>query len=144
MENRRIIINNGDGTVGILTPSPKSKLTMEEIIEKDVPNGKSYRVTDISKIPSNRYFRASWTDDNLTDTVDVDMPRAKEIAHSIRRKYRDEVMGPLDRKATIPSEVDEVEVAREKIRNQNAKIQINIDRAKTPDELKNSIKGLSK
>ena len=141
---KRIIINNGDGTVGILIPSPKLKLTIEEIIEKDIPTGSQYRIIDKSEVPSDRVFRNAWTDDNSTDTIDVDISRAKEIAHNIRRKHRDEVMGPLDRKATIPSEVAEVEIEREKIRNQNAKIQISIDKSKTPDELKNSIKGILK
>lgn len=96
MENTRIIINNGDGTVGILIPAPKSNLTLEQIIAKDVPNGKSHRITTAAKIPSDSYFRMAWTDDNPTDTVDVDMTRAKDIHMDIIRFQRNKKLSNLD------------------------------------------------
>lgn len=96
MKNTRIIIDNGDGTVGILIPAPNSNLTLDQIIAKDVPNGKSHRVTDTSKIPSDRYFRAGWTDDNPTDTVDVDMVKARDIHMDIIRIERDKELRRLD------------------------------------------------
>lgn len=96
MENIRIIINNGDGTVDILIPSPKSNLTLDQIIAKDVPYEKSYRTSDKSKIPSDRYFRGAWTDDNPTDTVDINMAKARNIHMNVIRGERDKELARLD------------------------------------------------
>lgn len=139
MKNKRVVINNGDGTVGILIPVNQA-MTLKEIIKKDVPSDKKHRIVDISQIPPDRLFRNAWTDNNATDTVDIDMPRAKEIAHVIRRRGRDKQMSPLDIKSTIPSEMAQAEADREIVRISNAKLQIDIDKASNPEKLKSLIK----
>ena len=46
-----IIFDNGQGGVGIITPAPKSGLTVEEIAAKDVPSGQAYEIVDDSILP---------------------------------------------------------------------------------------------
>ena len=60
MENVRVIYPNDEGGVSILTPVPDCGLTLEEIIAKDIPAGKSYQVIDKSEVPTDRTFRNAW------------------------------------------------------------------------------------
>jgi hypothetical protein len=56
----RIIYQNDDGGISIIVPSPDCGLTIEEIAAKDVPNGKEYKIVDVSEIPEDRTFRNAW------------------------------------------------------------------------------------
>jgi len=71
--NQRIIFQNDEGGISILTPAPEclQSHTIEEIAAKDVPAGKPYKIVDGSYIPSDRTFRNAWTVDEaeLTDGV---------------------------------------------------------------------------
>lgn len=64
------------------------------------------------------------------------MNKAKEIAHEQRRAVRAEKFAPLDIKATIPSEAEAAEAARQAIRDEDAALQVAMDNAATPEELK--------
>ena len=68
--NKRIIYKNDDGSIVIIIPADCG-LTVDQIAKKDVPTGKSYKIVDISEVPSDREFRDAWTIDNaeLTDGV---------------------------------------------------------------------------
>jgi len=68
---KRIIYQNDDNSISILTPAPECPLTIEEIAAKDVPTGKKYKIVDVSEIPSDRTFRNAWEIDEseLTDGV---------------------------------------------------------------------------
>ena len=68
--DKRIIYKNDDGTIGIIVPANCS-LTVEQIAQKDVPTGKSYKIVNVSEISSDRTFRNAWTIDDaeLTDGV---------------------------------------------------------------------------
>ena len=70
MQNKRIIYQNDEGGVAVIIPSDCG-LTIEEIAAKDVPTGKSYKIVDVSEIPTDRQWRAEWTVDesDLTDGV---------------------------------------------------------------------------
>ena len=74
--------------------------------------------------------------------VDVDMPKAKEIAHGKRRRARDAEMAPLDIEATIPSKATQAETKRQVIRDKYAAIQSSIDAATTVEQLKSIIVSL--
>jgi len=67
---KRIIYKNTEGSIGIIIPT-NCGLTVEEIARKDVPTGLSYKIVDVSEIPSDRTFRNAWTIDDaeLTDGV---------------------------------------------------------------------------
>jgi hypothetical protein len=58
--NQRIIYPSDDGGVSILIPAPECALSIEEIALKDVPEGKPYKIVDVSDIPSDRTFRNAW------------------------------------------------------------------------------------
>jgi hypothetical protein len=68
--DKRIIYKNDNGTVAIIVPIDCG-LTVEQIAQKDVPTGKSYKIVDVSDISSDRTFRNAWTIDDaeLTDGV---------------------------------------------------------------------------
>lgn len=68
--------------------------------------------------------------------IKVNVDKAKTIAHDMRRAARSEEFAPLDVKATIPSEAEAAEAARQAIREKYAAMQAAIDAATTPDEIK--------
>lgn len=59
---KRIIYQTDDGGVAIIVPSLEYLTTnsIEDLAAKDVPAGKSYKIVDISEIPSDRTFRDAW------------------------------------------------------------------------------------
>lgn len=57
--NARIIYQNDEGGINIIVPADCG-LTVEEIAAKDVPQGKEYKIVDISEIPEDRTFRNAW------------------------------------------------------------------------------------
>lgn len=61
--------------------------------------------------------------------INVNMTKAKAIAHVERKANRDLKMKPLDIEVTIPAKATEAEAARQSIRNDNAQVQVNIDSA---------------
>lgn len=58
--NERVIYPTPDGGVAILIPIPDCGLTLDEIIEKDVPAGVPYKIVDAADIPTDRTFRNAW------------------------------------------------------------------------------------
>lgn len=58
--NKRIIYPNDDGGVSIIIPTPECGLSIEEVAKKDVPQGKPYKIVDVSDIPEDRTFRNAW------------------------------------------------------------------------------------
>jgi len=56
--DKRIIYPTDDG-VAIIIPADCG-LTIEEIAAKSVPQGKPYKIVDVSDIPSDRTFRNAW------------------------------------------------------------------------------------
>lgn len=57
--DQRIIYPTSDG-VAIIIPILECGLTIEEIAEKDVPQGKPYKIVNVSDIPTDRTFRNAW------------------------------------------------------------------------------------
>lgn len=68
--------------------------------------------------------------------IGINLDKAKEIAHDKRRAARSAEFAPLDIKATIPSEAQAAEEARQAIRDKYAALQAQMDAAQTPEELK--------
>lgn len=60
--NKRIIYPNDEGGVSIIIPSSEylETHTLEDLISKDVPKGKPYKIVNASDIPSDRTFRNAW------------------------------------------------------------------------------------
>ena len=72
----------------------------------------------------------------------VNLTKAKEVAHGMRRAKRSEEFAPLDIKATIPAEAEAAEAARAEIRAKYATVQTNIDAAADVDALKAVVEGM--
>ena len=58
--NQRIIYPTDEGGVAVIIPAHDCGLTIEEIAAKDVPQGKPYKIVDVTDIPSDRTFRGAW------------------------------------------------------------------------------------
>jgi hypothetical protein len=71
--------------------------------------------------------------------ITVDMTKAKEIAHDMRRQERAAEFAPLDIKVTIPAEADAAEAARAVIRTKYETMQTNIDLAADVAALKTAL-----
>lgn len=71
--------------------------------------------------------------------ITINIDKAKSIAHDVRRAKRAEEFKPLDVKATIPSEAAAAEAARQAVREKYADMQVAIDAAQSPDQLKEII-----
>ena len=59
---KRIIYPTDNGGVAVIIPSAEylADHTIEELAEKDVPDGKPYQIVEDSDIPSDRTFRDAW------------------------------------------------------------------------------------
>jgi hypothetical protein len=66
----------------------------------------------------------------------VNIDKAKQIGHDMRRAARAKEFAPLDIKATIPTEAAAAEAERQKIRDKYALMQTAIDAAVTPEAIK--------
>lgn len=58
--NSRIIYPTDDGGVAVIVPAAECGLSIEAIAAKDVPEGKPFKIVDVSDIPEDRTFRAAW------------------------------------------------------------------------------------
>ncbi len=58
----RIIYENEDSSISILTPAPDCLRThaIEEIAFKDVPEGVPFWIVEDAEIPTDRTFRYAW------------------------------------------------------------------------------------
>ena len=77
--------------------------------------------------------------------IKINVDKAKEITHNIRRAKRTEEFAPLDEvimKQIPGTDPAEVEANRQAIRDKYAVIQETIDSATTPEELKSIIEGM--
>jgi hypothetical protein len=136
----RIIFQNESGGVSVIIPT--GELPIEEVAAKDVPEGVAYEIVEDNAIPSDRFFRNAWVANGAA--VDVDLDKAKDIGHDMRRAARAEEFAPLD--AVIAKQIPgtsatEAEAARQEIRDKYAAIQVEIDAAEDPDQIKTALEG---
>ena len=75
--------------------------------------------------------------------IKINLEKAQEIAHEVRRAKRNEDFKPLDVQATIPALAVEAEAKRQAIRDEDANVQVSIDQAKDEKALKEIISKLS-
>lgn len=71
--------------------------------------------------------------------ININVNKAKDIAHDIRRAKRSEEFAPLDVQATIPSQASAAESARQVVRDKYAAMQTQINSASTPEEIKTAL-----
>jgi hypothetical protein len=135
MTTSRIIFQNESGGVSVIIPT--GELPIEGVAAKDVPEGVAYEIVEDDAIPSDRFFRNAWVANGAA--VDVDLDKAKDIGHDIRRAQREAEFAPLD--AVIAKQIPgtsatEAEAGRQAIRDKYAAIQVEIDAAEDPDQIK--------
>lgn len=136
---QRILYPNNDGTVSIVIPAPG--LPIETIAKKDVPAGKSYKIVDVSDIPSDRTFRNAW---HMNDGgVQIHMPKARDIHREKLRELRAPILAELDIEYQRADENGDVEqkkaIASQKQELRDVTADPAIEAATTPDDLKNVI-----
>lgn len=61
--DKRIIYPNEDGGINILIPAPSWIGTLEQLAQKDVPNGIAYLIIDAEDVPEDRTYREAWEAD---------------------------------------------------------------------------------
>ena len=140
MTNQRIIFQNAEGGVSVIIPT--GELPIEEVAAKDVPKGVAYEIVEDDAIPADRFFRNAWVANGAA--VDVDLDKAKDIGHDMRRTKRAEEFQPFDDiiAKQIPGlDALEAEEARQAIREKYAAIQVEIDAAEDPDQIKTALEG---
>ena len=71
--------------------------------------------------------------------ITINIDKAKNIAHDIRRAKRAKEFAPLDIQATIPSQASAAESARQVVREKYAAMQTQINSASTPEEIKTAL-----
>ena len=70
--------------------------------------------------------------------IKINIDKAKNIGHDMRRAARAEEFKPFDEAIAkqIPGQADGAEAERQVIRDKYAAIQVEIDAAETPEEIK--------
>ena len=132
MTTSRIIFQIETGGVSVIVPTGSVELAL-----KDVPEGVPYEIVSADDIPSDRFFRNAWIADGAA--VAVDLGKAKDIGHDIRRQQRAEEFQPFDEiiaKQIPGADAIAAEAARAQIRDKYAEIQLAIDTAADPDSIK--------
>jgi len=149
-EERQVIVcKMPDGKVAIVVPA--EGVPVEDCASHVPPEALSHRVCSTADMPQDRNFRDAWTDDakiingitgDVEDspTVDVDMPKAREIhKEHLRRKRKPELL-ELDILALMAIEEADskmLAIVREAKRElRDCTDDPNIALAKTPEELK--------
>lgn len=88
-----IIFQNDNGGVAVCIPT--GEISIEAVLEKDVPKGKSARIVDQASLPNqdNDFFDA-WEMDAKTVTVNID--KAKELTKRRLRAEREPLLAAQD------------------------------------------------
>ena len=138
---QRIIYTDHEGALACVSLSADT-FSLEQIAQRDVPNGTSYYLVDSAELPADRTFRAAWElDASQPDAVavSINMPKAREIGHVMRRAQRQAQLAPLDAEINYSvadsAKVAEIEAQRQTIRDANAAMQTAIDAADTPEAI---------
>jgi len=93
-ENKRVIFDNGEGGVSILVPSPNCELSLEQIIDKDIPAGRSKDTLEASELPTDRTYRNAWTKGDRQ--VGINVEKAKALHKDKIRAVRDPLLAAED------------------------------------------------
>jgi hypothetical protein len=145
---KKILYTRPDGGLDVVTPvintfPVREELTEEQALSRALTrlpiNAIDIQVVEETSIPSDRSFRNAWK--ASTGTVEVDMPKAREIHRDKLRDIRAPLLAALDvefqRAYKDPILLDEIEVKKQALRDVTSDPAI--DAATTPQELKNVI-----
>lgn len=136
MDKRVIYVRQDEpNKLGVLIPM-NCGLTVEEIANKDLPSGTLFAIVNKEEVPVDFDLMDAWEFNEGNTAVVINLNKAKDIVHEIRRRARVVEMAPLDTKSTIPSEAVAAEEARQVLRDKYAGLQADIDTATDVDALK--------
>ena len=76
---------------GVAVTYPTGQVPIEEVAAQVAPDG-IYAIVTADAIPTDRTFRNAWVYDE--GSIEIDLARAKAIAHDIRRRRRAEELAP--------------------------------------------------
>jgi hypothetical protein len=134
-----VVIETVSGEIGVIWPTGL-EFNAEDEVEKlrlqgvDVAGQIPCKVTELPL--QHRWAREAWR--RSGDTVQVDLPAAKTIAHEKRRARRENLMAPLDKLATSPVAAIKNKALTDKqaILDADSPVQTAIDAAASADALK--------
>ncbi len=136
------IVFENDESVSVISPAPGISIQSQT---KLVPDGKKYLLLDSKDLPKDRLFRSAWKINN--QGVEVDVVKAKETVHDMRRDKREEEFKPLDKSMVIhildTAKSTPIELERKKVRDKYADIQTDIDNCADEAELRALINKLN-
>ena len=129
-----IVYTNESGGVSVCTPT--GEVSIEEVKIKDTP--KHSIIVDQASLPNEHgiFFNAWQLDEGV---VSVNLSKAKDIAHGIRREARAAEFKPYDEiimKQIPGNDAIAAEAARAAIRTKYVTMQTAIDAASTVDQIK--------
>lgn len=125
---------------GIVIVYPAADVSLELVWKKDVPEDASAVELDINQVPQDRYFRDAWA--LKKKQIGVDLVKARAIHLDVLRLRRAEKLQQLDiewmkltgqKKVT---EADAVEATRQALRDMPDTISSQLQKAKTPEDIK--------
>ena len=58
IKNKVVVYDNGQDGVAVMAPSPFCGLTLQEIIDKDIPPGTPHQIIDKSELPDFTFYDA--------------------------------------------------------------------------------------
>ncbi len=146
MADKVIVYTQRSGIAAVCVPAPQGRLPNEgddawiaRVIERSVPaDATDVRVVPTSSIPSDRTFRNAWTVSG--NSVDVDMPLAREVHRNRIRFKRKALLAEMDaahQRADDQGDAKaKAEIGRRRQQLRDAPAHPDIDAAQTPDQLK--------
>jgi hypothetical protein len=138
-----LIIKRADGGVSLMYPAEQEIMDTQALVntwQASYPvQAVGFRIADKAAVPSDRTFRNAWTDDNPTDTVDVDMGKAKAIWVAKWREAREPLLKQLDleymQADEAKNEAKKLEIVAKKRALRNV-TETDLGAADTPEKLK--------
>lgn len=134
-------VYGADGTLAVRGLGREE--TEEEFLTRvanHVASGREWRIADADALPADRTFRNAWTDDLDTDTVDVDMGRARDVHRAALRRARKSLLEALDVEFIRAVEDGDAQavtrIAARKKQLRDVTKHPEIEAAETPDDLK--------
>lgn len=90
--SQAIIFTNDNG--GVATCIPTGEISIEAVMEKDVPKGRGARIVNVSDLPRDNDFYDAW---EMTATeVTVNLAKAKELTKKRLRAEREPLLAAQD------------------------------------------------
>jgi hypothetical protein len=131
--SQAIIFQNDNG--GVSTCIPTGEISIEAVMDKDVPKGRGARIVNIVDLPNQHNdFYDAWEMDDTSVTVNMD--KAKEITKARLRAEREPLLTAQDVlfQRALESSADTTAIVAEKNRLRN--ITSLADSATTLEELR--------